>query len=79
MALRLRHTLAAVARPGDESGYVGECPDLGVVTQALTLDELFANLKDAVELALDGEDLDRLGLIARPIVILSMELVPENA
>ncbi len=79
MAVWLQHTVAAIARPGDESGYVAECPDLGVITEADTFDRLLANLKEAVALALDGEDLAALGLTPDPVVILTMELVPEHA
>lgn len=42
--------------------YVAECFDLPVVTQAPTLDELAANIQEALELHLEGEDLAELGL-----------------
>ena len=37
--------------------YVAECLDLPVVTQGKTLDELVFNLKEAVNLQLEGENL----------------------
>ncbi len=40
-----------------EAYYVAECLDLPVVTQAKTLDELTVNIKEAIELHLEGEDL----------------------
>ena len=52
----LQHTVKAVVRPGERSGYVAACVELPVVTQGATLDEVIANLKDAVTLALEGED-----------------------
>ncbi len=42
--------------------YVAECIDLPVVTQGRTLDELADNLREAIALHLEGEDLSALGL-----------------
>jgi len=53
---------------------VADCLDLAVVTQAATLDELAANLKEAIALHLEGEDVATLGLKAYPAVIASFEL-----
>lgn len=58
--MRLQHTVKAVIRPGEESGYVAECMEIPVVTQGETLDETVANLNEAVALHLDGEDLAAL-------------------
>lgn len=44
-----------------EKQYVAECLDLPVVTQAPTLDELAANIKEAIGLHLEGENLAELG------------------
>jgi len=54
--MRLRRTINAVIRTGEQSGYVAECLELPVVTQGATLDEVVANLREAVELQLQGED-----------------------
>ena len=75
----LQHTVKAVVRPGEQSGYVAECVELPVVTQGATLDEVAANLTEAVALALEGEDAASLGLVSNPAVVLTMELVPEHA
>ncbi len=75
----LQHTVKAVLRPGEQSGYVAECLELPVVTQGGTLDEVVFNLKEAVALALEGEDTAALGLVANPTVVLTMELVPDRA
>ena len=40
-----------------EKQYVAECIDLPVVTEAPTLDELAANIREAIALHLEGEDL----------------------
>ena len=46
--------------------YVGECLDLPVVTQGTTLDEVTENLKEAIELYLDGEDPGEWDFVAEP-------------
>ncbi len=75
----LRHTVQAVIRPGEESGYVGECAELKAVTQGKTLDEVAANLREVIALALDGEDLEELGLAPSPVIIVTLELEPAVA
>lgn len=57
-----------------ERQYVAECLDLPVVTEAPTLDELAANIREAIALHLEGEDLAELGLHREPTIIASMEL-----
>jgi predicted RNase H-like HicB family nuclease len=44
-----------------ERYYVGEALDLPVVTQGMTLDEVTHNLKEAIALHLEHEDLAELG------------------
>ena len=51
-----RYTIQAVIYPGDNSGYVAECLNLGVITQGQTLDETVQNLREAIQLHLEGED-----------------------
>jgi predicted RNase H-like HicB family nuclease len=75
----LQHTIKAVIRPGEQSGYVAECLEIPVVTQGRTLDEVARNLQEAVALHLDGEDLATLGLAASPTVVVTMELQPMHA
>ncbi len=57
-----------------ESQYIAECLDLPVVTQAPTLDELARNIREAIGLHLEGEDLAELGLVADPTIVATMEL-----
>ena len=52
-----------------EKQYVAECLDLPVVTEAPTLDELATNIREAIALHLEGEDLAALGLANDPTVI----------
>ena len=72
--MRLQHTIHAIIMRGDQSGYVAECPQVGAVTQADTLDELVNNISEAVALALEGEDLASLGLSSDPVIVASIEL-----
>jgi len=57
-----------------EKQFVAECLDLPVVTEAPTLDELAVNIREAIALHLEGEDLAELGLSADPTVLATMEL-----
>ena len=75
----LQHTIKAVVRTGEQSGYVAECVEIPVVTQGGTLDEVIKNLQEAVALHLAGEDLATLGLTPNPTVVVTMELSPTHA
>ena len=75
----LQHTIKAVIRPGEQSGYVAECVEIPVVTQGSTLDDVTRNLQEAVALHLAGEDLAALGLSQNPTVVVTMELLPTHA
>ena len=77
--MRLQHTIKAVVRSGDESGYVADCVEIPVVTQGATLDETIANLHEAISLHLEDEDLTELGLAANPTIIVTMELETVHA
>ena len=58
--MSLQRTIKAVIRPGEQSGYVAECVEIPVATQGATLDEVSANLREAVALHLEGEDVSVL-------------------
>jgi predicted RNase H-like HicB family nuclease len=45
-----------------EKYYVGECMEISVVTQGKTVDETISNLREAISLHLEGENLEELGL-----------------
>jgi predicted RNase H-like HicB family nuclease len=64
---------------GDTSGYVAECQEIAVITQGQTLDEVTANLSEAVALHLEDEDPQRFGLTAQPKLQISLELEPVYA
>lgn len=73
------YTIHAVIQPGDQTGFVAECHELPIVTQGATLDEVTQNLRDAIALHLEGEDLRHLGFAANPTVTVNYELGPLRA
>jgi predicted RNase H-like HicB family nuclease len=58
----------------DGNNYIGECIDLPIVTQGKTLDEVVANIKEALCLHIEGEDLSDLDLASHPSVLVNFEL-----
>ena len=75
----LQRTVKAIVRRGEQSGFVGECVEIAVVTQGQTLDETIQNLQEAVALHLEGEDAAEFGLVDRPALIVTMEIEPGYA
>ena len=71
----LQHTIKAFIKKGQKY-YVAECLEISVVTQGKTLDETIANLKEAVMLHLEGEDLSEFGLAPNPTLLVTIELAP---
>lgn len=63
-----------IARSG--RWYSAQCVELAIVTQGRTLDETVANLRAAVELHLQGEDLDDLGLAPAVALHVTVETAP---
>lgn len=56
-----------------EGRYVAECLEVAVVTQGRSLDETLANLKNALERHLDGEEPSRTGLSPAPRLVVTYE------
>ncbi len=54
-------------------------PGLAVITQGKTLDETAQNLREAVQLHLEGEDVRELGFAPNPTLMLTFEMEPVNA
>ena len=71
----MQRTIKAYVYKGD-THYVAECMNIAVVTQGETLDETIANLREAVALYLEDEDLTELGLTADPGLVVTLELEP---
>ena len=75
--MQLQHTIKAVVRWGDTQ-YVAECVEIPVVTQGVTLDDVIANLREAVALHLEGENLEDFGLAANPSLLVTLECEPAH-
>lgn len=69
----MKHNIRAYVYKGEEY-YVAECADISVVTQGKTLDETIANLREAISLHLEGEDLAEYDLVDNPTILVIMEL-----
>lgn len=57
-----------------EKYLVAEGTNVPIVTQGKSYDELIANLKEAIALFLEDEDLSKYDLDANPAVIANLEL-----
>jgi len=68
----LRDTIHVVVRRS-AGIYFGEGLEIAVVTQGRSLDELVANLREAIRLHLEGEILATLGLAANPRIAVTYE------
>lgn len=77
--MKLQQTIKAVIRPGEEFGFVAECLEIPVVTQGDTLDAVTQNLQEAVTLHLEGENLQDLGLVDHPTILITFEINPLRA
>jgi len=59
-----------------EKYYVAECLDLPVVTQGKTLDEVTKNIKEAISLHLEDEDLKEWDILPDFSILINFELEP---
>jgi len=59
--------------------YVAECVDLPVVTQGETLDEVVQNIREAIDLHLEGESLEEWDISPDFSVLANFELEPVHA
>ncbi len=57
-----------------ENFLIAEGVNVPIVTQGKTYDELFQNLKEAISLFLEGEDLSTFDIQPNPAIIASFEL-----
>ena len=72
-AATMKKTIQVRISRGDKF-YVAECLDLPVVTQAVTLDELAVNMREAIALQLEGEDPADFGIAPDPSILAIFEL-----
>ena len=75
----LQRIMRATVKHGEKSGYYAECADAFIVTQGRTLDEVVANLQEAIELYFEGEDPAELGFVPDPVILITFELEPAFA
>ena len=58
----------------DEAYFVATCTDLGVFVQGKTLNELAYNIREAVSLATETENLSEMGYVENPLILANIEL-----
>jgi predicted RNase H-like HicB family nuclease len=63
---------------GDKQ-YVAECSDLPVVSQGKTLDEVASNIREAIGLHLEGEDLEEWNIVPDCAILANFEIEPVHA
>lgn len=62
-----------------EKYFVAECMDLPVVSQGKTLDEAAKNIREAIDLHLEGENLAEWDILPDYSILANIELEPVNA
>jgi len=62
-----------------EKYYVAECVDLPVVTQGKTVDEAAENVREAIDLHLEGENLEDWDILPDFSILVNFELEPIHA
>lgn len=61
--------------PDEEPGYTASCPEIGLVTEGDTFEDLLSSLNEALDLSLDDPEwLAERGITAKPQVMLSMKM-----
>ncbi|NIO49794.1 MAG: type II toxin-antitoxin system HicB family antitoxin [Candidatus Aminicenantes bacterium] len=59
--------------------FIAECVDLPVVSQGKTLDEAVENIREAIDLHLEGENLDDWDISPEYSILVNFELEPIHA
>ena len=66
----MHRTIQVKINIGEDGWYVAEAVHLAVVTQGKTVDETLANIREALALHLEGEDIEEMGFYpGAPVVI----------
>lgn len=63
----------------EEKYFIAECVDLPVVTQGKTLDEVVENVKEAIALHFEGEDVKEWDILSDYSILVNLELEPVHA
>ena len=69
----MKKILQVIIEKGDKY-YVGRFVDLPIVTQAMSLDELVENLREAFELYMEDEVLEDYEIEKSPSILANLEL-----
>lgn len=75
----MHRTIQVTIYPGEQGGYVAEAVHLPVVTQGETIDKTVINIREALSLHLEGENLKDLGFFTDAPLMITMELDPVYA
>jgi len=75
----MHRTIQVNIYPGEQGRYVAEAVHLPVVSQGKTIDETVNNIREALTLHLEGEDLHELGFFPDAPVLITMEMEPVHA
>ena len=75
----MHRTIQVNIYPGEEGWYVAEAVHLPVVTQGRTVDETLVNLREALSLHMEGEDIEELGIHKGAPVVVTLEMDPVRA
>lgn len=67
-------TIAQFSVYKGENSYVAEGIDLGIVTQADSLDQLVKNIEEAVALHFEGEDISQFDYSQKPSILVNYEV-----
>ena len=62
-----------------EKYYVAECLDLPVVSQGNSIDDAVNNIKEAIDLHLEGENLEEWGILPDFSILVNIELESVHA
>ena len=66
----MHRTIQIHINKGEEGWYVAEAVHLPVVTQGKTVDETLSNIREALALHLEGENIEEMGFYpGAPVVI----------
>ena len=64
----MAQTFHVIIEQDEDSGYIGKVPELrGCLSQGDTLDELMANIKEAIELCLEVQAQEKVSLTEEQI------------
>lgn len=75
----MHRTIQVNIYPGEQGWYVAEAVHLPVVSQGKTYDEAIKNIREALELHLEGETLEETGIYPNAPVLITMEMEPLHA